>query len=240
MTEPKPGTGGQRGAQPAETTPKRRRPWWLLALLAVIAIVVLLLLLSRCGNSNNAASGAGVTSTSASAAATSQASATTASATATTEPATTAPTTAPQSAPTPTSAAPAPPAAPGALGASAALTSQGQPLLPLATAATNSKYTALAGQAATGKQVVVQSVPANEGFWVGTSETDRVWVQLIGRGESPEKVTPGAKASFTGKIVANPPNYPATVGLTAAEGAAQLTSQGAHIEVPQNGLSLSK
>lgn len=227
MTQPKPGTGGQRGAQPANTK-SSKKPWWLLALLAIIVIVVLLLLLSRCGNDNNDAAGGVVAPvTSAGAAATSTASSATASET----PTPTTATTAPQSTTAPVSTAPTP---------SAALTSEGKPLLPVATAATGGKYTALVDQTATADRVTVQSVPVDAGFWVGTSETDRVWVQLTGPGESPYKVTPGSKVSFTGTIVGNPPNFPATVGLTEAAGAAQLTSQGAHIALPKIGLTLFK
>lgn len=96
------------------------------------------------------------------------------------------------------------------------------------------------GQAATAEGVPVQSVPANEGFWVGDSVTDRVWVQLAGAGESGYTVKPGDRVSFTaGKVVATGPAFAGQVGVNAAEGAAQLTAQGQHISVAKGDLRLS-
>ncbi len=86
----------------------------------------------------------------------------------------------------------------------------------------------------------VQSVPADEGFWVGNSTTDRVWVQLAGAGESGYTVKPGDRVSFTaGKVVATGPAFAGQVGVNAAEGAAQLTAQGQHISVAKGDLRLS-
>ncbi|TQS41379.1 hypothetical protein FL583_30220 [Cryptosporangium phraense] len=85
----------------------------------------------------------------------------------------------------------------------------------------------------------VQSVPADEGFWIGTSETDRIWVQLTGQGESPFKVTAGQTVSFTGTVVANGAGFPAKVGVTAAEGADQLTAQQEHVKVERSALRIS-
>ena len=81
--------------------------------------------------------------------------------------------------------------------------------------------------------VPVQSVPADEGFWVGTSETDRIWVQLIGIGESSYTIAAGNTVDFAGEVVASPAGFPAEVGVDATEGAEQLIAQGAHIEVPR-------
>lgn len=223
MTTPKPGTGGQRGAQPVggpNDGGTRKKPWWLLALLAIIAIIVLILLLSRCGSGDNTATGAAASATSAASSATSSATSSSAASSASTAPA----------------SAPAPPAGAG----TSPLTANGAGLLPLATAAPDGTLTAFVGQTATSTGVTVQSVPADEGFWVGTSATDRVWVQIIGGGESPYKVTAGDKVDFTGTIVENATDFPATVGLTEADGAAQLTTQAAHIEVPQGKVTLTK
>lgn len=227
MSTPNPSTGGQRGAQPVggpNDGGTKKKPWWLLALLAIIAIIVLILLLSRCGSGDNTATGAAASATSAASSATSSAGSATPSST---TPSGVATTTAPAS-PTGTGAGTGP------------LTVNGAGLLPLATAAPDGTLTAFVGQTATSTGVTVQSVPADEGFWVGTSATDRVWVQIIGGGESPYKVTAGDKVDFTGTVVANATDFPATVGLTAADGAAQLTTQAAHIEVPQGGVTLTK
>ena len=45
----------------------------------------------------------------------------------------------------------------------------------------------------------VLSVPADEGFWIGTSQNDRVWVQIVGKGESPYQVQAGDKVDFTAR-----------------------------------------
>ena len=98
----------------------------------------------------------------------------------------------------------------------------------------------LSGQAVTGSAVQVLSVPADEGFWVGTSDTQRVWVQLTGTaGESPYQVRQGDRVDFTGTVVAHDPGFAATVGVDDAEGAAQLTAQAQHIEVDRAALALS-
>jgi hypothetical protein len=45
--------------------------------------------------------------------------------------------------------------------------------------------------------VRVQLVAANEGFWVGTSVRDRVWVQLIGTRGSGFRAEPGDKVAHS-------------------------------------------
>ena len=47
----------------------------------------------------------------------------------------------------------------------------------------------------------MQSVPADEGFWVTADGGDRVWVQIETTGESPFVVEPGTRVSFTGTVV---------------------------------------
>jgi hypothetical protein len=107
--------------------------------------------------------------------------------------------------------------------------------------ASNGTLSAFVGQGATSAGVVVQSVPdVEDGLWVGTSATDRVWVVFIDDAEPPCQIAVGDKVNFTGKVVANPPNFAATVGLADADGAAQLTTQAAHIEVPETGVTLAK
>lgn len=95
------------------------------------------------------------------------------------------------------------------------------------------------GKAAVGTAVRVQSVPADEGFWVGTSVTDRVWVQLIGAGESPYTVKAGDTLTFSGTVTAHDGKFASQVGVDTSEGAAQLTSQAAHITVAQNAVRVS-
>jgi hypothetical protein len=95
------------------------------------------------------------------------------------------------------------------------------------------------GRTAVARDVPVQSVPADEGFWVGGGPGDRVWVQLATRGrESSIRIRPGQRASFAGDIVRVAPDTPAKIGLTPAEGAAELRSIGAYVTVDPRQLML--
>jgi hypothetical protein len=84
--------------------------------------------------------------------------------------------------------------------------------------------------------VPVQSVPADEGFWVGTSATNRVWVQLRGPAESAYDVGVGDKVSFTGRVVSHGAHFAASVGVSPAEGARELSHQRGHLVVAQGEL----
>ena len=131
-----------------------------------------------------------------------------------------------------------PPADPGSDGT---LTAGGTSLLPLSeAAAADGSLSEYAGEAALGSGMTVWSVPADEGFWVGTSDTDRVWVQLIGPVESPYAVRAGDTVSFTGVVVVHAADFPSRVGAGKDEGADLLAAQGAHIEVPMDELILRK
>ena len=197
---------------------RRRTPWWLWLLLGLLALAALLFGLSRCDTGPGASGGAAPTGTADPGAA------------------------APGSAPDADSSAGAPAAggagtAGAAAGGTGVLTANGTPLLPLDTVAgPDSSLTGFVGQPAAGSGVTVVSVPADEGFWVGTSETDRVWVQLTGTGESGYVVTQGDRVEFTGSVVAHDPRYAEQMGVDPAEGAEQLTAQGAHLEVPKSEL----
>ena len=107
------------------------------------------------------------------------------------------------------------------------LTSNGDALLPLPAEG----LVASAGQPAEAKSVVVESVVSDEGFWVGDSAEERVFVRLVTAGaESPVQIEPGRRVSFTGTVTPNPPDV-STIGVTPDEGAALLTQQAHHIEV---------
>jgi hypothetical protein len=138
--------------------------------------------------------------------------------------------------------APAPGSAPagGAGVGQGSLSAAGTALLPVAqVAGPNGELTAQAGKPAAAQGVLVQSVPADEGFWAGTSETDRVWVQLSGTDESGYVVQQGDRVDFTGQVAAHDPGFATQVGVDAAEGADQLGQQGAHIEVAKSELRRS-
>jgi hypothetical protein len=109
------------------------------------------------------------------------------------------------------------------------LTAGQQALLPLPAGG----LAALAGQPAEGRSVTVESVIADEAFWVGSSATDRVLVVLTPEargtdGESPFQVEAGQLVNLTGTVTALDRD-PADFGLDAAEGADQLSTQGAYV-----------
>ena len=121
------------------------------------------------------------------------------------------------------------------------VTAGGDSVLDIATGAdAASGLGALADQPVTGTAVQVLSVPADEGFWVGTSDEQRVWVQLTGEeGESPYQVTEGDLVNFEGTVVAHDGGFAEQVGLAEADGAAQLTEQASHLEVAKSAISVS-
>ena len=212
MSRPGPDTTG---ASRAPAT-RKRKPWWLWALLALLALAILLFALAQCGGN-----GADPASTAAPASG---------------------------SAPAGMASAAATPGVTGPAGATAGaagagkglLTANGASLLPVTqVSGPNGQLTSQAGKAATGQGVLVQSVPADEGFWVGTSETDRVWVQLSGTDESGYVVQQGDRVDFTGQVATHDPGFATQVGVDAAEGADQLGQQGAHIEVAKSELRRS-
>jgi RNA polymerase sigma factor (sigma-70 family) len=108
------------------------------------------------------------------------------------------------------------------------LTSEGRAILPLTGRPPLSRY---AGDPVRAQGVRVQQVVADEGFWVGTSQRDRVWVQLTGLRESSFHVRPGDRVSFTGQMVEHRPGFARRAGMTAREGARLLDQQGHHVEV---------
>jgi hypothetical protein len=95
-----------------------------------------------------------------------------------------------------------------------------------------------AGQRVRGTHVPARGVYADEGFWAGTGAGDQLWVQLVGRGESPFQVRAGQRASFTGRLVPNPTGFARRVGMVPAEGAALVDRQGYHIEVAYADITL--
>ena len=119
---------------------------------------------------------------------------------------------------------------------SSVLSVGGKPV-PARAAATSTRYLAKEIRA---QNAPVQSVPSDEGFWLGDGTTNRIWVELAGTGESPFRVKQGQKVSFTGKVIRHGPDFAGRVGVTATEGAALLARQGQHITVSKAKLRLER
>jgi RNA polymerase sigma factor (sigma-70 family) len=146
-----------------------------------------------------------------------------------------APDQAPRPAPT-TTTLPPPAAAPGGGGGSGVrLVVPGRSLLPVPGREVLARH---AGQRVRGVNVPARGVYADEGFWVGTGAGDQLWVQLVGRGESPFRVRSGQRANFSGRLVPNPPGFAQRVGMVPSEGAALAQRQGHHIEVAYADITL--
>jgi hypothetical protein len=121
------------------------------------------------------------------------------------------------------------PAAPGAAGGGGSLTANGQDLF--AVAATPGGLAGFAGAEATGA-VRVESVVSDEGFWVGASPEQRVFVFLTPEargndGESPFQVAAGQMVNVTGPVATV--DQTVVAGLDAADGIEQLTTQGHYV-----------
>lgn len=122
------------------------------------------------------------------------------------------------------------PAASAGAGAGS-VTSGGTPLLPIPSGG----LAAFGGHVAEGKGVNVESVVADEGFWIGSGPEERLFVLLTTeakgtKGESPFQVTAGQKIDFAGTV--RPlSGEPSRFGVDRNEGADQLRQQGHYIEL---------
>lgn len=121
---------------------------------------------------------------------------------------------------------------------SASLTAGGQAILPLPAGG----LAPLSTTAVSGTSVPVESVVSDEGFWVGTSASERVFVVLTpeargGAGESPFQVQAGQSINLAGTLVPLPAAGAGALGVEAAEGGDQLATQGHVVEATQVALS---
>ena len=133
------------------------------------------------------------------------------------------PTAPPLAVTTVTAAPPAPPAPP----VPAAITVDGRPLLPLPPGDDLAPW---AGREVEVRAARVLSVDADEGFWIGEGDTQRLWVQLVTPVESGQQVRAGDAVTFTGQVVANGAGFPERAGVDPAEGADLLEREGHHLE----------
>lgn len=81
--------------------------------------------------------------------------------------------------------------------------------------------------------LVVESVPADTGFWATTTRDERVWVTLDLSGRSSMPVQAGERVDVTGVVVPHGPGFAARAGVTGAEDVKLLSTQHSHLEVRQ-------
>lgn len=106
----------------------------------------------------------------------------------------------------------------GATSGAGSLTARGESLLPVPAGGLGD----FEGEPATGKDVTVQSVVKDEGFWVGSSQQDRVYVEYggdVGTNEN-QGVEPnvGDRVNLTGPVRPAPANPAQTLNLSTADG----------------------
>jgi hypothetical protein len=122
-----------------------------------------------------------------------------------------------------------PPSTPSASSvAGGTLTAGGASLLPVPVEGL-SKYAGMDGE---GKSVEVQSVVKDEGFFVGTSDTDRVYVEYggdVGKNESNFVPAEGDKVNLKGPLRPAPDDPAKTLKLTEAADAELVKQQGAYL-----------
>ncbi len=94
------------------------------------------------------------------------------------------------------------------------------------------------GQPVRARAALVLAVPADEGAWIGTNNTARIWVQFHGRGESPFVLRPGQHLTFTGRLVRNTPDFVVHARIPEPDRSAVLT-QGAHISAQTSTVTIT-
>lgn len=99
------------------------------------------------------------------------------------------------------------------------------------------RFAEMTGRSVQGENLPVDSVPADEGFWLGCAD-GRVWIQLTGVTESPDRVTPGRHLDLTGTVARHSAGYSGSIGVDPSEGAAELDRQRVHLEVAYRDLLL--
>ena len=121
-------------------------------------------------------------------------------------------------------------------GQAGTVTSEGTAILPTPAGG----LATYSGKAAQARSVPVQSVVADEGFWVGTSETDRIFVFFAADNagtESRVQVEEGQTISFDGMVKPIPADFATAFEVDADEGADQLEQQGQYIEIAPDAIT---
>ena len=88
-----------------------------------------------------------------------------------------------------------------------------------------------AGMTVEARGVQVQSVVEPRGFWVGSSPTERAWVDVHDQTAPPQQLVPGQRISFQGRVVANTPETLERAGGGGPGDRADLERRGYHVDV---------
>ena len=129
-----------------------------------------------------------------------------------------------------------PPASPttSVTGEAGTLTAGSSYLLPLSrSTGRDGSLAAYRGLVAQAQRMQVLSIARPDGFWIGTSEVSRVFVQATDGALPP--IRPGDRVSFTGNMVPNPPGFAESV----PEGTDLLKAQTQHLEVYGGGVTIA-
>lgn len=97
--------------------------------------------------------------------------------------------------------------------------------------------TEIIGRGVSADGAEVESVPADEGFWVEAGGGSRVWVQVATTGESPFTVEPGSRVTFIGQVVAHGADFAGNPDFPQAD-VEDLLDTDAHVEVDVDDLRL--
>ena len=116
----------------------------------------------------------------------------------------------------------------GAAPAEGTVSAEGTDLLPIASS--DGDLTQYEGRSVEARSVPVESVVSDEGFWVGNSVEERVFVRLALEGESGPDVDAGDRVDLSGTMTSAPDGFAESLGVTPEEGADQLEQQGTYIE----------
>lgn len=87
-------------------------------------------------------------------------------------------------------------------------------------------------------RVRVYSAPADEGFWVGESADNRIWVDLDSGDPLPRRVAAGQRVSFVGKLAPNGQQVLNEPSVGGPPDIAQLQQQGFHVHIDQTTLEI--
>ena len=94
------------------------------------------------------------------------------------------------------------------------------------------------GQTVRAQQVKVYSAPGDEGFWVGESAADRIWVDLDTGEPLSRRVAAGRRVSFVGKLAPNGQEVLTEPSVGGPPDVDQLKRQGFHVHIDEATLEI--